>query len=282
MYKIWQCIDCLHLTSTPALGGLDALIEASAWLKRQVCCFIVQDEADSSTGSLRRCLPTPAPVSMGISIWGILKSAIGKDLTKLTLPATVNEPLSALQRLAEDMEQVDFLDKAQKAQSAASRMLWVALYAATPVNSAILRYRKPFNPLLGETFEWLSRDSRHRFLAEQVSHHPPVACVYAQGPGYSVLGEMQLVSSFWGKAITMKNEGGITAELTGTKEKYSWKKPTFTINSIILGNPWIEATGTTSISCSNGASCTRFTFVARISCFRITNFLHDHRICMEL
>jgi hypothetical protein len=215
---------------------------------------------------------------MGISIWGILKSAIGKDLTKLTLPATVNEPLSALQRLAEDMEQVDFLDKAQKAQSAASRMLWVALYAATPVNSAILRYRKPFNPLLGETFEWLSRDSRHRFLAEQVSHHPPVACVNAQGPGYSVLGEMQLVSSFWGKAITMKNEGGITAELTGTKEKYSWKKPTFTINSIILGNPWIEAIGTTSISCSNGASCTRLTFVARIACFRIANFSHDHRI----
>ena len=56
--------------------------------------------------SARTCLPNPAPLSMGISIWGILKSAIGKDLTKITLPATVNEPLSALQRLAEDMEQV--------------------------------------------------------------------------------------------------------------------------------------------------------------------------------
>jgi hypothetical protein len=195
---------------------------------------------------------------MGISIWGILKSAIGKDLTKLTLPATVNEPISALQRLAEDMEQVDFLEKAQKSKSAVARMLYMALFAATPVNSAILRYRKPFNPLLGETFEWQSCDGLHRFLAEQVSHHPPVACVHAQGPGYHVLGEMMLVSSFWGKAITMKNEGGITAELTGVKEKYSWKKPTFSINSIILGNPWIEATGTTCISCSNGASWSSF------------------------
>ena len=91
----------------------------------------------------------------------------------------------------------------------------------------------------------------------QVSHHPPVACVHAAGPGYAVLGEMMLVSSFWGKAITMKNEGGITAELTAAGERYAWRKPTFTINNIILGKPWIEAVGTTSVTCSNGAPQTR-------------------------
>ena len=69
--------------------------------------------------------------------------------------------------------QVHFLDRARLAATPAARMLWVALFAATPVNGAILRYRKPFNPLLGETFEWASPCGTHRFLAEQVPHRPP-------------------------------------------------------------------------------------------------------------
>jgi hypothetical protein len=86
----------------------------------------------------------------------------------------------------------------------------------------------------------------------QVSHHPPVACVHAEGPGYTISGEMMLLSSFWGKAITMKNEGGITAKLHDAQEQFSWQKPTFTINNIILGKPWIEAVGETTVQCSNG------------------------------
>ena len=45
----------------------------------------------------RDALPQPAPLQRGFSIWSVLKSAIGKDLTRITLPATINEPLSALQ-----------------------------------------------------------------------------------------------------------------------------------------------------------------------------------------
>ena len=32
------------------------------------------------------------------SVWSILKNMIGKDLTKITMPATINEPTSMLQR----------------------------------------------------------------------------------------------------------------------------------------------------------------------------------------
>ena len=33
---------------------------------------------------------------------------------------------------------------------------------------------KPFNPLLGETYE-LFLPGKYKFIAEQVSHHPPVS-----------------------------------------------------------------------------------------------------------
>jgi Oxysterol-binding protein len=146
----------------PVLHICDIEFRIKAWLQ----------DADAPSVPLvrmaRTSLPHPAPLSMGISIWSVLKSAIGKDLTKLTLPATINEPLSALQVLSEDMAQCHFLDSARGATSPAARMLWVAMFAFTPVSGSIRRYRKPFNPLLGETFEWLARDGGHRMLVEQV------------------------------------------------------------------------------------------------------------------
>ena len=62
-----------------------------------------QESVQSSTENVwevvaqRDSLPQPAPLQRGFSIWSVLKSAIGKDLTRITLPATINEPLSALQ-----------------------------------------------------------------------------------------------------------------------------------------------------------------------------------------
>ena len=91
----------------------------------------------------------------------------------------------------------------------------------------------------------------------QVSHHPPVACVHADGPGYALHGEMMLVASFWGKSITVKSEGGLTAEVEppngGRAERYAWSKPTLSINNIILGKPWSEPSGDVKVICSNGA-----------------------------
>lgn len=37
------------------------------------------------------------------------------------------------------------------------------------------RLGKPFNPLLGETYELVT--SKFRLFSESVSHHPPVFCL---------------------------------------------------------------------------------------------------------
>ncbi len=38
---------------------------------------------------------------------------------------------------------------------------------------------KPFNSILGETFE--INNSKFEYIAEQVSHHPPISACYAKG-----------------------------------------------------------------------------------------------------
>ncbi len=46
-----------------------------------------------------------------MSLWAIIKEMIGKDLTRVCLPVYFNEPLSALQKIAEDLEYSELLDK---------------------------------------------------------------------------------------------------------------------------------------------------------------------------
>lgn len=113
---------------------------------------------------------------------GILKSMIGKDMTKMTLPVSFNEPTSLLQRVTEDMEYSDLLDTAADRAESTERLVYVAAFAASEYASTIGRIAKPFNPLLGETYEYVRPDKGYRFFIEQVSHHPPIGAAWAEAP----------------------------------------------------------------------------------------------------
>lgn len=46
------------------------------------------------------------------------------------------------------------------------------------------RLGKPFNPLLGETYELVTPE--FQFFGEMVSHHPPICVFNCQGKNYEV------------------------------------------------------------------------------------------------
>jgi hypothetical protein len=92
-------------------------------------------------------------------------------LSKITLPAAWCEPVSFLQRVAENFYYSSLLNKASDATNPAERMQNIATYIITNISSNIGRLSKPFNPLLGETFELTREDLGFKLLCEQVSHH---------------------------------------------------------------------------------------------------------------
>ena len=51
---------------------------------------------DLQTGRRGR-LPMPRPDMGDISLWSLLCKNIGKDLSKISMPVTLNEPLNTLQ-----------------------------------------------------------------------------------------------------------------------------------------------------------------------------------------
>lgn len=90
-------------------------------------------------------------------------------LPPFSLQVNFNEPLSMLQRLTEDLEYHELLDKAVKCESSTEQMCFVAAFSVSSYSTTVHRTAKPFNPLLGETYE-LDRleEFGFRSLCEQV------------------------------------------------------------------------------------------------------------------
>lgn len=172
---------------------------------------------------------------------------IGKDMTKMTLPVSFNEPTSLLQRVAEDMEYSDLLDIAAERNESTERLLYVAAFAASEYASTIGRVAKPFNPLLGETYEYVRPDKGYRFVVEQVSHHPPVGAAWVESPKWEYYGESAVKSKFYGKSFEFNPLGTWFLRLWpasgGPPELYTWKKVTSSVVGIITGNPSVDNYG---------------------------------------
>ncbi|XP_036757695.2 oxysterol-binding protein-related protein 2 [Manis pentadactyla] len=197
----------------------------------------------------RTSLPAPMFTRSDFSVWSILKKCIGLELSKITMPIAFNEPLSFLQRITEYMEHVRLIRAASRQPQALGRMQCVAAFAVSAVASQWERTGKPFNPLLGETFELIREDLGFRFISEQVSHHPPISAFYSEGLSQDFLfhGSIYPKLRFWGKSVEAEPRGTITLELLGHNEAYTWTNPTCCVHNVIIGKLWIEQYGTVEI-----------------------------------
>ncbi|XP_061626528.1 oxysterol-binding protein 1-like isoform X2 [Phyllopteryx taeniolatus] len=180
-----------------------------------------------------------------LNLWSIMKNCIGKELSKIPMPVNFNEPLSMLQRLSEDLEYYELLDRAAKCQSSLEQMCYVAAFTVSSYSTTVHRTGKPFNPLLGETFELdRLRECGYRSLCEQVSHHPPAAAHHAiSEKGWTLRQEITLASKFRGKYLSIIPLGSIQCIFDKSGNHYSWKKVTTTVHNIIVGKLWIDQSG---------------------------------------
>ncbi|XP_052325771.1 oxysterol-binding protein-related protein 3-like isoform X2 [Oncorhynchus keta] len=204
----------------------------------------------------RTTLPSPQPSSSSISLWNILKNNIGKDLSKVAMPVQLNEPLNTLQRLCEEVEYSELLDTANHTQDPYQRMVYVATFAVSAYASSYHRAgSKPFNPVLGETYECDRPDKGFRFIAEQVSHHPPVSACHCDSHNFTFWQDVQWKNKFWGKSMEIVPMGTTHVTLPGFGDHYEWNKVTSCIHNILSGQRWIEHYGEMSIKNTSSDAC---------------------------
>ncbi|CDJ61640.1 Oxysterol-binding protein, related [Eimeria maxima] len=162
-----------------------------------------------ATPGQRLALPKPR-TEFKVNLWSVLKDCIGRDLSRIAMPVYFNEPTSFLQRQCEDLQYCELLNLSCRFPRSVDRLLGLTLYALSPYASAVGRTYKPFNPLLGETFEL--KHKGFRFLSEQVTM-PGVARV----------------------------------KLHRTGERFSYKRTKMLIHNVIWGKLWIEVDGTSLV-----------------------------------
>ncbi|XP_059417457.1 oxysterol-binding protein-related protein 6-like isoform X9 [Carassius carassius] len=212
----------------------------------------------------RTCLPAPAPDTSNINLWNILKNNIGKDLSKVSMPVELNEPLNTLQHMCEELEYTELLDKAAHTDDPYERMAIVAAFAVSGYSSTYYRAgSKPFNPLLAETYECIREDKGFCFFSEQVSHHPPISACHCESQNFTFWQDVRWKNKFWGKSMEILPIGTVNVMLPSSYgDHYEWNKVTTCVHNILSGRRWIEHYGEVTIRNTRNTTCIcKLTFV---------------------
>jgi oxysterol-binding protein-related protein 3/6/7 len=203
---------------------------------------------------IKRRTTIPPSTVLPPSLIAFVRKNVGKDLSTISMPVSANEPTSLLQRVAEQLEYANLLDKAAKQKLPKDRLLCVTAFAVSQfsINRAKERsIRKPFNPLLGETFELLRTEKDvpggFRLLVEKVCHRPVRLAMQADSANWSFAQSPAPSQKFWGKSAEITTEGRVRVSLRladGTDELYSWTIATMFLRNVVMGEKYVEPVGT--------------------------------------
>nr|XP_040218578.2 oxysterol-binding protein-related protein 8 isoform X1 [Anopheles coluzzii]XP_040218579.2 oxysterol-binding protein-related protein 8 isoform X1 [Anopheles coluzzii]XP_049461617.1 oxysterol-binding protein-related protein 8 isoform X1 [Anopheles coluzzii] len=199
-------------------------------------------------------------------IWFLVKQVRpGMDLSKVVLPTFILEPRSFLDKLADSYYHADILSKAVLEDDPFTRMKTVVQWYLSGFYKKPKGLKKPYNPILGETFRcyWQHENgSRTFYIAEQVSHHPPVSVFYVTNrqDGFCISCSILAKSKFYGNSTSAILEGVATLTLLPRGESYTLAVPYAHCKGILMGTLSMELGGKVSIECENTGYKTELEF----------------------
>ena len=191
---------------------------------------------------IRDQLPILRDPNVKINVWGILKDNMGKDLSKITMPVYLNEPITLLQKSCESLEYYEYLKTANNCDDQYLRLINVLASAFLVYTNAPNRMKKPFNPLLGETYEYIQADLK--CIYEQVSHHPPILAFHAESNDFLMNGNFYLKSKLSISGFEFFPIGQTEIKLKKTKEIFVIpKRCNASLHNYIIGKAYLWFSG---------------------------------------
>ncbi|XP_044594536.1 oxysterol-binding protein-related protein 8 isoform X9 [Cotesia glomerata] len=199
-------------------------------------------------------------------IWFLLKQVRpGMDLSKVVLPTFILEPRSFLEKLADSYYHADLLSQAVLEDDAFTRMKGVVKWYLSGFYKKPQGLKKPYNPLLGETFRcyWQHPNgSRTFYLAEQISHHPPISGFYVTNrqDGFTISSTIIAKSKFYGNSTSAVLDGAAVLTMLPRGEDYSMTIPYAHCKGIVMGTLSMELGGKINIICEKTGYHTELEF----------------------
>ncbi|XP_059080332.1 oxysterol-binding protein-related protein 8-like isoform X4 [Tigriopus californicus] len=199
-------------------------------------------------------------------VWFLMKQVRpGMDLSRVVLPTFILEPRSFLDKLTDYHYHEDYLSEAVKLESPYDRMKAVVRWYLSGFYKKPKGLKKPYNPILGETFRcyWEHPNgSKTFYIAEQVSHHPPISAFYVTNrqDGYTVASSILAKSKFYGNSTSAILDGTARLNLLPRGEEYALTLPYAHCKGILMGTLTMELGGKVIIECAKTGYSTELEF----------------------
>ncbi|XP_033216342.1 oxysterol-binding protein-related protein 8 isoform X2 [Belonocnema kinseyi] len=199
-------------------------------------------------------------------IWFLMKQVRpGMDLSKVVLPTFILEPRSFLEKLADSYYHADILSQAVLEDDAFTRMKGVVKWYLSGFYKKPQGLKKPYNPLLGETFRcyWQHHNgSRTFYLSEQLSHHPPISGFYVTNrqDGFTISASIIAKSKFYGNSTSAVLDGAAVLTMLPRGEDYTMTIPYAHCKGILMGTLSMELGGKINIVCEKTGYHTELEF----------------------
>jgi hypothetical protein len=204
-----------------------------------------QDKAPSDTEPDETCVLDDEQGSIIASLISQLR--VGMDLSRVSFPTFVLEPRSMLERITDFMSHPDLIFGAENCADPEERFTRVLQYYLAGWHIKPKGVKKPYNPTLGEFFRcrYDYPNGTHGFyIAEQVSHHPPISAFFYISPANKVqiLGELKPKSKFLGNSVSTMMEGENRVTLLGQPAdgEYVITMPNMYARGILFGKMVLE------------------------------------------
>ena len=126
----------------------------------------------------------------------IIKEIVTNFTQNKALPVYFNEPLSMGQKQCEKFYYLDLLKKAANEEKKEMQLCYISAFIIGEIFLNIGRSLKPFNPIIGETYEYFNNNLNFRYYSEQVSHKPPVNAYVGETPDFILYGDTLGDTSF--------------------------------------------------------------------------------------
>ena len=126
----------------------------------------------------------------------IVKEMMANITKKQSAPIYFNEPISIGQKQCEKFYYLDLLNKAANEEKKEMQLCYISAFIIGEIFLNIGRSLKPFNSIIGETYEYFNNNLNFRYYSEQVSHKPPINAYVGETPDFILYGDTLGDTSF--------------------------------------------------------------------------------------
>jgi hypothetical protein len=158
----------------------------------------------------------------------------GLGAVGVSLPIRIFEPRSTIERMMDRFSFAPvFLKQAAQSTDQFDRFLSVIAFGVSGLYMAA-KQSKPFNPLLGETFQGNFPDGTQVF-AEHVSHHPPVDSFFILAANYVIFGFTELEGAIKFNSLLGSFKGPTTVKFHDG-QSVIFHQPKFRLEGMLWGD----------------------------------------------